>query len=248
MAAIPLKHDDVYYPESDGQPMAETDLHREVMTDLINGLKRRYAQRPDVYVGGNLFFYDVQGNPRSSFSPDVLLVKGVPSGRRRVFKLWEEGKVPCLVFEITSDSTHREDESKKERYQRLGVEELVLFDPLGDYLAPQLQGYRLDNGVYRPINPNPDGSLFSRTTDLFLRVDGSKLRLVDAVTGEELPWDEEIEPRLTERAVRAEERATREAEARRAAEERAARDAEARRAAEEEIARLRRELAERNRS
>ncbi|HYO13935.1 MAG TPA: Uma2 family endonuclease, partial [Thermoanaerobaculia bacterium] len=66
MAAIPLKHDDVYYPESDGQPMAETDLHRVVMTDLINGLTRRYASAPDIYIGGNLFFYDVQGNPRSS--------------------------------------------------------------------------------------------------------------------------------------------------------------------------------------
>jgi Uma2 family endonuclease len=254
MAAIPLKHDDVYYPESDGQPMAETDLHREVMTDLINGLKRRYAQAPDVYVSGNLFCYDVQGNPRSSFSPDVFLVKGVPAGRRRVFKLWEEGRVPCLVFEITSDSTHREDESKRERYRRLGVEELVLFDPLGDYLAPQLQGYRLDNGAYRPIKSDPAGSLFSGTTDLFIRVEGSKLRLVDAATGEELLWDEEIEPRLTERAAReaearhaAEARATREAEARRAAEARAAREAEARRAAEDEIARLRRELEERNR-
>jgi Uma2 family endonuclease len=224
MAAIPLKHDDVYYPESDGQPMAETDLHREVMTDLIHGLKRRYASAPDVYVGGNLLFYDIQGNPRSSFSPDVFLVKGVPPGRRRIFKLWEEGKVPCLVFEITSDSTHREDEAKKKRYQRLGVEELVLFDPLGDYLDPQLQGYRLDNGgTYRPILPNPDGSLTSQMTGLLLRVEGEKLRLIDAVSGEKLPWLDEIDNHLAE------------------AEERAAR-------AEEEIARLRRELEERNRS
>lgn len=236
MAAIPLKHDDVYYPESDGQPMAETDLHREVMTDLINGLKRRYAHTPDVYISGNLFFYDIQGNPRSSFSPDVFLVKGVPPGRRRVVKLWEEGRVPCLVFEITSDSTHREDDSKKERYQRLGVEELVLFDPLGDYLDPQLQGYRLDNGAYRPIKPNPDGSLTSQTTGLLLRVEGEKLRLVDAVSGDKLLWDDEVGDRLHE----LEERTSH-------AEARAAREAEARRAAESEIARLRRELEERDR-
>ncbi|MFP5286688.1 MAG: Uma2 family endonuclease [Thermoanaerobaculia bacterium] len=223
MAAIPLKHDDVYYPESDGRPMAETDLHREVMTDLIHGLKRRYAEAPDVYVGGNLLFYDVQGNPRSSFSPDVFLVKGVPPGRRRIFKLWEEGKVPCLVFEITSDSTHREDEAKKMRYQRLGVEELVLFDPLGVYLDPQLQGYRLDNGVYRPLKPNPDGSLTSQTTGLLLRVEGEKLRLIDAASGEKLLWLDEIDAHLDQ------------------ANARAAR-------AEEELARLRRELEERNRS
>jgi Uma2 family endonuclease len=224
MAAIPLTHDDTYYPESDGQPMAETELHREVMTDLINGLKRRYAHTPDVYIGGNLFFYDIQGNPRSSFSPDVFLVKGVPPGRRRVFKLWEERRVPCLIFEITSDSTHQEDLSKKDRYQRLGVEELILFDPLEDYLDPPLQGYCLEKGLYRPIKPNPDSSLTSQTTGLLLRVEGEKLRLTDAISGEKLLWDDEVGERLEE----AEQRASQ-------AEERAAR-------AEEELARLRREL------
>lgn len=109
MAAIPLKHDDVYYPESDGQPMAETDLHPEVMTDLINGLKRRYAHAPDVYISGNLFCYEVQGDPRSSFSPDVFLVKGVPKERRRTYKIWEEGEVPCFVIEVTSAKTRGED-------------------------------------------------------------------------------------------------------------------------------------------
>jgi Uma2 family endonuclease len=236
MNAIPLTAN-VYYPESDGQPMAETDLHREVMTDLINGLKRRYAEAPDVYVSGNLFVYDVQGNPRSSFSPDVFVAKGVPNELRRIYKIWKEGEVPCFIIEVTSAKTRNEDTgSKKTRYERLGCEEYVLFDPEGDYLHPRLQGYCLERGHYQPLPANPDGSLFSRTTGLILRVEGIKLRLVDAATGEELLWDEEYAPRLKE----AEERAAREAEARRAAEERAAQ-------AEAEITRLRRELEERNR-
>jgi Uma2 family endonuclease len=223
MAAIPLKHDDVHYPESDGEPMAETELHREVMTDLINALKRRYASAPDVYINGNMFFYDVQGDPRSSFSPDVFVVRGIPKERRRIYKIWEEGEVPCFIIEVTSAKTRSEDTgSKKTRYERLGCEEYFLFDPEGDYLDPRLQGYRLENGRYQPLAAHPDGSLFSRTTGLILRVEGQRLRLVDAVTGEELLWDEEIEPRLKE------------------AEKRAAK-------AEEEIARLRRELEERNR-
>ena len=224
MAAIPLKkHDDVYYPESDGEPMAETELHRVVMTDLINGLTRRYASAPDVYVNGNIFFYDIQGNPRSSFSPDVVVVKGVPKELRRIYKIWEEGEVPCFIIEVTSDKTRKEDTgSKKTRYERLGCEEYFLFDPYGDYLDPRLQGYCLESGRYQTLTANPDGSLFSRTTGLILRVEGKKLRLVDAATGEKLLWDEELEPRLRE------------------AEERAAR-------AEEELARLRRELEERNR-
>jgi hypothetical protein len=53
MCALPLERE-IEYPTSDGRPMAETTLHRKVMTDLIEGLERRYADVPDVWVGGNL--------------------------------------------------------------------------------------------------------------------------------------------------------------------------------------------------
>ncbi|HEY4564400.1 MAG TPA: Uma2 family endonuclease, partial [Thermoanaerobaculia bacterium] len=182
MNAIPLQRDDdVYYPESDGQPMAETDLHRDEMYDLIHALRRRYRDVPDVYVTGNLFFYYVKGNPRSVVAPDVFLVYGVAKRKRRTYKLWEEGRVPSLVIELTSDSTKDEDLSKKKVcYESLGVEEYFLHDPFGDYLTPTLQGFRLVNGRYRPIDPEPDGSLRSLTTGLLLQVEGTRLRLVDA--------------------------------------------------------------------
>lgn len=197
MNAIPLQRDDVYYPESDGQPMAETDLHRDEMFDLIHALKRRYRDVPDVYVTGNLFFYYVQGDPRAVVAPDLFLVKGVAKGRRRTYKLWEEGRVPSLVIEITSDSTRHEDLSKKKLcYERLGIEEYFLHDPYQDYLRPALQGFRLIDGRYQRIEPELGGSLRSRSTDLLLRVDGLRLRLVDAVSGEPLLWDDEIEDEL----------------------------------------------------
>lgn len=260
MAAIPLKHDDVYYPESDGQPMAETDLHREVMYDLIHGLQTHYADAPEVYVSGNLFVYDVQGDPKSSFSPDAFVVLGVPKGRRRTFKLWEEGSVPCFIVEVTSESTRKQDLAKKDRYQRLGVEEYLLFDPLGDYLYPRIQGYRLKGGRYQPIKPAaPDGSLESQITGLTLRIEGERLRLINTVTGEKIVWADEQGAELKrtkeqvlreaearqaaeEKAARERERADREAEARRAAEDRADREEKARRTLEEELARLRREM------
>jgi Uma2 family endonuclease len=231
MAAIPLQRD-VYYPESDGKPMAETDLHRNEMFDLIKALDRRYRDEPDVYVSGNLFFYYVKGDPRAVVAPDVFLVKGVEKRERGTYKLWEEGRVPSLVIELTSDSSQDEDLSKKKPcYERLGIEEYFLHDPFRDYLDPTLQGFRLVNGRYQPIMPEPDGSLRSRTTGLLLRTEGKRLRLVDAATGEPLLWDEERDAALQqEQAVR------------RAAEERADLEASARRALEEELQRLRREL------
>lgn len=255
MCALPLERE-IEYPTSDGQPMAETTLHRKVMSSLIGGLERRYADTADVWVGGNLLLYYVEGRPEKSVAPDVLLVRGVEKRDRDTYLLWEE-KPPSLIFEITSRSTRREDTGpKKALYEELGVAELVLFDPYGDYLKPRLQGYRLEQGRYRRISPNPDGSLDLLAAGVTARPEEERLRLVDTASGEKLLWDEEIEVarRASEkRATAAQERAAEEATARREAEQRAAvaeeratEEANARQAAEdrarwlaEELARLR---------
>ncbi len=209
MAAIPLNQE-IEYPTADGQPMAETTLHRRIMSNMIEGLERRFRDVPDVWVGGNLFFYFEKGNPRAVVAPDVLLVHGVSKWDRPIYKLWEEGRVPSLVIEVTSSSTKDEDlKDKKDLYRRLGVEEYFLFDPYGDYLEPQLQGYRLESGWYIPMSSQPDGSLVSRTVGLLLRTEGERLRLVDPQTGKPLPWgEEEADARevAEARAIRAEER------------------------------------------
>ncbi|HEY4592640.1 MAG TPA: Uma2 family endonuclease, partial [Thermoanaerobaculia bacterium] len=150
------------------------------------------------------------------------------------------------VIEVTSDTTRSEDlGKKKELYLRLGVEEYILFDPLGDYLHPRLQGHRLVLGRYQTIPLEPDGSLLSRTTGLRLRIEGENLRLIDEATGERFLFVEE--ERVARLAAQEEARAAQE-EARaarkeaRAARERAEQEIRARRALEEEIERLRREL------
>lgn len=51
-------------------------------------------------------------------------------------------------------------------------------------------------GRYHPLAANQDGSLFSETTGLILRVEGHKLRLIDAATGERILWNKEYEPLL----------------------------------------------------
>lgn len=234
MAAIPLeKHEQIVYPESDGRPVAETELHLEEMVYVWQGLRKHFEAEADVYVGANMFLYYRQGDPRAVVAPDAFVVKGVPklpgNQKRRTYLLWEEGKVPCFVLETTSSSTHREDRDKKDVYRKLGVEEYFQFDPLGDYLKPRLQGLRLVNGRYRAVPLRPDGSLVSETTGVVFRAEGNRLRLRDAATGELLFRDEEKEMILRE----ATEQALAERVARFQAEERV-------RALEEELARLRR--------
>jgi len=204
MSAFPLEHE-IEYPTSDGQPMAETTLHRKVMSDLIESLERRYAEAPEVWVGGNLFLCYERGNPAATVAPDVLLAKGVAKWDRPNYLLWEE-KPPSLIMEVTSRSTRREDEVKKKAiYERIDVEEYVLFDPYGEYLRPRLQGYRLAAGRYQPVALEKDGTLRSRTTGLTFRPEGERLRLVDTATGEPLLWSDELEPalRASEKRIRA---------------------------------------------
>src|SRR3989442_984062 len=96
------------YPTSDGKPMAETDQHRIVMTEVIETLDDRHAGDPQVYVSGNLIVCYQQGNRRKHVSPDVFLVRGVPKRRRLNYLIWEEGRAPQVVIEITSSSTRSE--------------------------------------------------------------------------------------------------------------------------------------------
>lgn len=193
-----LPVEEVHYPESDGQPMAETDFHFWAITELVDRLERRYQDQDDVYVAANNFVYFEKNVPSASLSPDVYVVFGVPKGKRRAYKVWEEGASPTVTFELTSRSTRREDKGDKmATCARIGVREYWLFDPELDYLEPALQGYRLRAGRYEPIEPEADGGLRSEVLGVMLSLDGPRLVLHDSETGE---------PVLTagERAVAAE--------------------------------------------
>jgi Uma2 family endonuclease len=170
----------VEYPTGDGKPMAETEIHRDDMIDLIQTLQRHFAPVPKVCVSGNMLMYFEEGNRRKHISPDVFVVKGVPKKLRKNYLIWEEGKAPDCVIEITSKSTKREDLGKKRDLYRdvLRVREYFLFDPTEDYLHPPLQGFRLVGDDYIRIEP-VDGRLPSEVLGLHLERDGQELRLYD---------------------------------------------------------------------
>ena len=63
------EEDENFYPSGDGKPMAEDNLHRDLMIYTIPALKLHFADRPDVYVSGNDFLYYEEGVPASRISP-----------------------------------------------------------------------------------------------------------------------------------------------------------------------------------
>ncbi|MBI4584536.1 MAG: Uma2 family endonuclease [Planctomycetes bacterium] len=227
----------VVYPESDGQPMGETDLHRVLMVDLIQAVDRHYRADTDFYVSGNLFIYYEEGNPEKVVAPDFFAVPGISRGLRRVFKLWEEKKGPQVVIEVSSTKTRLEDHGNKRFiYEELQVPEYFIFDPLKGRQQTSFVGFYLKDRVFQPMKPKvSEGGLIvfeSAVLALELRAQGPSLRLADPKTGSLLPTSVELEQLL--------EREKNRAEAEKARAEAAESRAEV---AERELARVREELA-----
>ena len=235
----------VDYPTGDGKPMAETDVHRRLMLALIDSLEARFSADPEVYVSGNLLLFYEEGNRRKHVSPDVFVVRGVRKGDRLHYLTWDEGKGPDLVIELTSKTTRSEDVKKKMALYRdvLAVPEYFLFDPFQDYLKPSMQGYRLAEGRYEPIEPI-EGRLPSLAIGLHLERDGIQLRLVDPATGRRVPTSEEREQAGNRRAEAERRRAEAERRRAEAGQLRAERERAGRLEAEAEADRLRLELEE----
>lgn len=182
--ALSLLERTVHYPESDGKPLGETGFHVEELFRLYGLLRQHFRNDAATYVGSNLFLYYAEGDPRRVVCPDLFVARGVAAGQRRIYKLWQEAQPPCCVFELTSDSTWREDVSrKKDLYARIGVEEYFVFDLLEECPESPLQAWTLRQGRYVPILPQSDGSWISRTLGLALRPSGRHLNLSDTATG-----------------------------------------------------------------
>lgn len=185
--------------------MAETDSHRDWMFRIIEVLKFFFSAKR-VYVSGNLLVYYVEGDPKKSVAPDVFVAKNSDPGRRRVFKIWEEGRGPVFVMEVTSKKTRRQDLGpKKELYAHLQVAEYFLYDPLAEWLQPALQGYRLVDGAYVLLEPGADGGLVSAQLGIAFRLEEGDLALFDTATGKRLKSATERAQEAAERAQELEE-------------------------------------------
>ncbi len=184
----------ISYPDADGKPMAESDLHRDWMVRILDLLKRRYRGE-QVYISGNLFVYYEEGNPKKCVSPDAFVVRGRSSENRRTYKVWEEGGLPPeVVFETTSRKTKKNDtDVKPGRYLEMGVKEYFLYDPTSDYLKPPIRGFRRIGDSFIPIESDAAGWLSSEILGLSLGLDGRDLVIRDTKTGEVLLTDVEAE-------------------------------------------------------
>jgi Uma2 family endonuclease len=132
----------INYPESDGKPMADNTKQFHWITVIKQNLDWLFAQDPQVFIAGDLFWYPVEGRPDIVTAPDVLVVFGRPKGDRGSYKQWEENNIaPQVVFEILSPSNSKtEMEKKLIFYDRYGVVEYYIYDPDRQQLEGWLRG------------------------------------------------------------------------------------------------------------
>ena len=216
----PLSEDDpdIYYPDSDGNPMAETDAQFYPLTETVLALRQRYADRDDVYVSGDLLMYYRMNDNTVRLAPDVFVVFGIDDHLRSSYIIWREGgKTPDFVLEIASPGTFIRDMTEKRAlYAAIGVTEYWRFDPTGQLFSPALVGERLgEDGEYEPIEigADDDGILrgYSEVLELDVcqRPDGD-LRLFDPETQTWLSYlAEEVAARQTAETERDEAQAAR---------------------------------------
>ncbi len=187
----------IIYPSGDGEPVAESYDHVYAILTTLEVL-RLYLQGRRATVLANQFLYYAEGFPKLRVAPDVMVLYDVEPGGRDSYKTWEEKQVPKVIFEMTSPGTKKEDqETKKDLYANIEVQEYWLFDPKAEWIEEQLIGYKLSENGYQLITNN-----CSEVLQLRLEVEGKIIGFYRLDNGEKLLVSDELVEALQRETLR----------------------------------------------
>ncbi|NJL81179.1 MAG: Uma2 family endonuclease [Richelia sp. RM2_1_2] len=196
-AILPVANQtEIFYPSADGEPVAETFDHLYALLTTLEVLKQYLANRQATVLADQFLYYS-QGFPKLRVAPDVMVIFDVAPGGRDNYKLWEEGQVPRVIFEMTSAGTQDKDQVfKKTLYEQLGVKEYWLFDPKGEWIEEKLRGYRLRGEIYESITDSR-----SEPLQLRLQIEGRIIGFYREDNGEKLLIPDELAAALQQEVV-----------------------------------------------
>lgn len=132
---------------------SHTDAHQSLLGDILMKLGNHVENNK---VGRLLMGpFDVYLDKQNAFQPDLIFA--LPENRHKFRNDGFYG-APDLVIEVLEASTRRLDTGKKKAfYERSGVKEYWLVDPL----TKETEGFWLVNGEYEPL-PTEEGKLSLR--------------------------------------------------------------------------------------
>jgi Uma2 family endonuclease len=185
-------------PDDTEESILGTELHQHVIRELITNLE--FAKGPAWGVGGQTC---IEGFHRSDGTtvplyPDVFVYPRPLDQTRSTHDLTVDGP-PVLIVEIASPTTARGDlddrHGKPYSYALAGVQEYLVYDPLGEVLPRRIQAWRQGASGYDPWTARPDGRWHSRALDLSFAVTYPYLR-VYAADGTPIPFAAELYTRF----------------------------------------------------
>ena len=157
----PVGYDDEGYP-CESRNVAESTQHDDVLNHFRNAAFALLADQEDAMVQERLLILFEQGNPRAAVEPDITIALGVGRHPRNSYKMWVEGQPPDLTVEALSNKTwHRDVDIKPRCIATSACASSGKSTRLAGTREP-IAGYRLANGVYRPIEPVRPGVYPSR--------------------------------------------------------------------------------------
>lgn len=208
---------DIIYPDSDGQPMADNTKQFELIVLIKKNLDLLFTNDPNVFIAGDLLWYPLEGDNKTRIAPDVMVVFGRPKGDRGSYQQWREDNIPPqVVFEILSPgNTVKEMVKKYKFYERYGVEEYYLYDPdrgeltgwlrsdndlqeiddMASWVSPRL-GIRFELSECELQIYRPDGQRFATYVELAQQMEQAQQRAEQAET-----QLQDIRARLQERGI-----------------------------------------------
>jgi Uma2 family endonuclease len=202
-----LAHDreEDFYPYHEDK-VTESDDHYVAIQYLVMAFRLHLANRPADWAFANMFVYDQEGNRNRKVSPDVYVCFGSGQHSRKVFRTWHDGGPPVAVFEVTSRSSRRTDQTtKRKRYEEMGVQEYYLFDPHEEYIPGQLRVFRREGSELVPVLTEKRHR--SEFLGVELVVEGPMLRVIDLASDTPYPtlaesWAENVRLKAENKRLR----------------------------------------------
>ena len=150
------------------EDLVGADWHQDSIRTTVYSL-RDEAEETDLpwHIGDQLTLvaWQPNGSPWRP-SPDVMVHPHLGPLRLREVDARTQG-LPALVIEVLSKSTAAYDmdseQGKTAGYRALGIEEILLFDPLGEFMAEQFRGWQRTGSGYQPWQADAQSRYWSRT-------------------------------------------------------------------------------------
>lgn len=235
----------VMYEDEGQEEMGETETHYDSIAILRYGLKAHLADHSQYRVFSDLNLYYHPLDLYAYISPDVMAVApGRELGEQVTsYRLNKDGPGPVFTAEVLSRRSHQQQDTtnKPQICADMGVAEYVLIDVTAEFLPQRLMLKRLQSDRQWLDEQDNDGGVTSNLGFRLVIEEDSRLRVINAKTGERYARPDEAE--FHRQALKqAEQRRTTAEQQRLEAEQRQREEAEARRQAEKELEALRVEL------